>query len=220
MILSSSPTLVSVMMLFLCSSFSPLATSRLFGGKENTAFTLLKNPWKNKGTSYSAEEREKLGLHGLLPAGDAKPLDLKVEIAIAQLRKKATPIDKYIFLHTIQDSDETLFYAVLAKYTKETMPLVYTPTVGQACLEWSHIYRQTPRGLYIGLKDAGRVEQILANYPNKDIKVIVLTDGERILGLGDLGSNGMGIPIGKLALYSTCAGIHPEQVSHDDLLFA
>jgi malate dehydrogenase (oxaloacetate-decarboxylating)(NADP+) len=177
-----------------------------------SGYNLLKNPWKNKGTSFSDEERTKYGLHGLLPAGEPKTLDSKVEIAMGQLRKKSSPIEKYNFLHTIQDSDETLFYAILAKYTKETMPLVYTPTVGQACLEWSHVFRQQPRGVYISVKDAGNVEKILANYPNKDIKVIVLTDGERILGLGDLGANGMGIPIGKLALYTTCAGIHPEQV--------
>lgn len=138
-------------------------------------------------------------------------MEVKVENAITQLRKKATPLDKYIFLHTLQDSDETLFYAVLGKYTKETMPLVYTPTVGQACQEWSNIYRQTPRGLYISIKDKGRIFNILNSYPNKDIKVVVITDGERILGLGDLGCNGMGIPVGKLALYTTCAGIRPEQ---------
>jgi malate dehydrogenase (oxaloacetate-decarboxylating)(NADP+) len=177
-------------------------------------FNLAKNPWKNKGTSYSHYEREHHGLHGLVPAGEPKSLELKVEIAVQQMRKKALPIDKYNFLHTIQDSDETLFYAILTKYTAETMPLVYTPTVGQACEEWSHIYRQTPRGVYISLNDRGRVEQILANYPNKDIKAIVLTDGERILGLGDLGSNGMGIPIGKLSLYTALAGCHPEQVGN------
>ena len=135
---------------------------------------------------------------------------------MAQLRKKSTPLDKYIFLHTIQDSDEHLFYAILAAYTSETMPLVYTPTVGQACTEWSHIYRQTPRGVYISSKDRGHIKEILNNYPNKDIKVIVFTDGERILGLGDLGANGMGIPVGKLALYTTCAGIHPKHVSRLD----
>jgi malate dehydrogenase (oxaloacetate-decarboxylating)(NADP+) len=128
-----------------------------------------------------------------------------------QLRQKPTPLDKYTFLHTIQDSDETLFYAMLTKYTYEAMPLVYTPTVGQACQEWSHIYRQQPRGVYISVHDRGHVKEILNNYPNKDIKVIVFTDGERILGLGDLGANGMGIPVGKLALYTTCAGIDPKQ---------
>eukprot|EP00597_Dinobryon_sp_UTEXLB2267_P008115 CAMPEP_0170088140 /NCGR_PEP_ID=MMETSP0019_2-20121128/22464_1 /TAXON_ID=98059 /ORGANISM="Dinobryon sp., Strain UTEXLB2267" /LENGTH=515 /DNA_ID=CAMNT_0010306185 /DNA_START=167 /DNA_END=1714 /DNA_ORIENTATION=+ len=128
-----------------------------------------------------------------------------------QLRKKATPLDKYIHMHTIQDSDENLFYAMLVGHTQETMPFVYTPTVGQACQEWSHIYRHTPRGLYISLKDKGHIREALDNYPNQDIDVIVFTDGERILGLGDQGANGMGIPIGKLALYTACAGIHPAK---------
>lgn len=171
----------------------------------------------NKGTSFHEHERARF--RGLIPVGEPISMETKVEIALAQLRKKATPLDKYIFLHTIQDSDEHLFYAILAAHTSETMPLVYTPTVGQACQEWSHIYRQTPRGVYIGLKDRGHVKEILHNYPNKEIKVIVFTDGERILGLGDLGANGMGIPVGKLALYTTCAGIHPKHVSIIHLYF-
>jgi len=129
-----------------------------------------------------------------------------------QLRKKNSPIEKYIFLHTIQDADETLYYACLIRHTVEVMPFVYTPTVGQACQEWSTITRHLPRGVYIGLNDAGRVREILDNYPNKNIKVICMTDGERILGLGDQGSNGMGIPVGKLSLYVACAGINPSQV--------
>lgn len=107
---------------------------------------MLKNPFQNKGTSFTKAERDSLNLHGLVPAGEPLSLDVKVENAMVQLRKKAAPIDKYTFLHTIQDSDETLFYAILTRYTHETMPLIYTPTVGQACQEWSQIYRQTPRG--------------------------------------------------------------------------
>ncbi len=168
----------------------------------------------NKGTSFTVEERNHHGLRGLVPACDPLSLDDKVELAMIQLRKKTSPIEKYIFLHTLQDSDETLFYAVLLRHTSETMPLVYTPTVGQACQEWSHIYRQQPRGVYISLKDRGHVKEILNNHPLKEVKAIVFTDGERILGLGDLGANGMGIPVGKLALYTTCAGIHPKHVSH------
>jgi malate dehydrogenase (oxaloacetate-decarboxylating)(NADP+) len=175
-------------------------------------FHILKNPLLNKGTSFTHIERQDLHLEGLVPCGEPLSLDLKVELAMNQLRLKVNPLEKYIYLHTIQDSDETLFYAILGKYTAETMPLVYTPTVGQACQEWSHIHKQTPRGIYLGLHHLGKVHQVLSHYPlSHDIKVIVFTDGERILGLGDLGSNGMAIPIGKLALYTTCAGIHPSQ---------
>ena len=109
---------------------------------------------------------------------------------MSQLRKKTSPLEKYIFLHTIQDADETLFYAILVQHTTEVMPFVYTPTVGEACQEWGRIYRHTPRGLYLTLNDKGHIREILDNYPNKDIKTIVFTDGERILGLGDLGVNG------------------------------
>ena len=138
-------------------------------------------------------------------------LNQKVEMTLEQFRKKTSPLEKYIYLHTIQDADETLFFAVLVKYTEEVMPYVYTPTVGEACLQWSNIYRHTPRGLYLSIKDRGNIRQILDNWPQDDIRIIVVTDGERILGLGDLGCNGMGIPIGKLALYTTCAGIDPSK---------
>lgn len=137
--------------------------------------------------TFTINERDALRVRGLLPAGEPQSLDVKIEIAMSQLRRKATPIEKYIFLHTIQDADETLFYAILCKYTKETMPLVYTPTVGQACQEWGEIYRHTPRGFYVSLKDKGMIRNMLDNYPLQDVKAVVLTDGERILGLGDLG---------------------------------
>ncbi len=138
-------------------------------------------------------------------------LALDAQVAMAQLDKKTSDLEKYIFLHTIQDSDETLFYKILTTYTYKTLPFVYTPTVGEACQKWGEIYRHTPRGIYISSNDAGSIESVLDNHPHKNIKVIVVTDGERILGLGDLGVNGMGIPIGKLALYTACAGIHPDQ---------
>ena len=121
-----------------------------------------------------------------------------------------SPIEKYIYLHSIQDSEEALYFAALALHTPELMPIVYTPTVGEACQKWAKISRPMLRGLYIQSGDAGNVANILSNHPSKEIDVIVFTDGERILGLGDLGVNGMGIPVGKLALYSALAGIDPR----------
>lgn len=170
-----------------------------------------KLPSTNKAHGFTHEERLNTGMRGLYPGGVPFTLEQKVENAMEQLAKKPTDLDKYVFLHTIQDSDETLFYAILTTHTQKVMPFVYTPTVGEACQKWGEIYRHTPRGLYISMNDAGNIDSILDNHPHQDVKVIVVTDGERILGLGDLGVNGMGIPIGKLALYTACAGIHPEQ---------
>jgi malate dehydrogenase (oxaloacetate-decarboxylating)(NADP+) len=175
-------------------------------------FGWLKNPLWNKGSSFSANEREALGIKGLVPCGDPLPLDVKINVAMNQFATKSTPLEKYIFLHTMQDTDETLFYAMLIKHIAELTPYVYTPTVGEACQKWSSIYRQTLRGLYLSIHDAGNIKRILQNYPANNIKAIVVTDGERILGLGDLGVNGMGIPVGKMALYTACAGISPDQV--------
>jgi malate dehydrogenase (oxaloacetate-decarboxylating)(NADP+) len=127
-----------------------------------------------------------------------------------QVRAKEKDIDKYSLLQTLQDGSEALYYAMLMRHTRECMPLVYTPTVGQACTDWHKIYRHTPRGLYISLDDLGHVKEALENWPQKNVQCIVVTDGERILGLGDLGSNGMGIPVGKLALYTACGGIPPQ----------
>lgn len=176
---------------------------------EHSGYFKLKNPQVNKGTSFSYAEREAQGLDGLVPGGEPIPLSEKVAVAMEQLRQKSVPIEKHIFLQTIQDSDEVLYYAILISHTTEVMPLVYTPVVGEACQKWSHMYRQQPRGLYITLNHRGRIRRILDNYPIKDVKAIVFTDGERILGLGDLGANGMGIPVGKLALYTACAGVNP-----------
>jgi malate dehydrogenase (oxaloacetate-decarboxylating)(NADP+) len=116
-----------------------------------------------------------------------------------QLRKKTTPLEKYIYLSSIMDVSERLYYAILVKYTVEVMPIVYTPTVGLGCEHFSEIYRGTLRGMYFSIRDAGNIRHILDNWPTDDVEVIVVTDGERILGLGDLGVNGMGIPIGKSA---------------------
>jgi malate dehydrogenase (oxaloacetate-decarboxylating)(NADP+) len=187
---------------------------RLSGKMRGEGYNVFKIPLENRGISFSEQERVELGLECLLPAGTPESLYTKVRVSMGLLRQKPTGIERYKYLHAIRESDENLFYGMLAFRPNETLPVLDSPTVGQACLEWSRMYRErcSPRGLYLAVKHLGRIESILHNYPNKEIKVIVLTDGERILGLGDLGANGMGIPIGKLALYTACAGIHPEQV--------
>ena len=162
-----------------------------------------------KGTAFSLEERERFGLRGLLPA-EVCTQEVQVERTLANMRRKAYDIERYIFLASLQDRNERLFYQTLLENIEEIMPLIYTPTVGQACKEFAHIFRQA-RGFHITVEDRGSIREILRNWPESDIRMIVVTDGERILGLGDLGANGMGIPLGKLALYVGCAGIQPSQ---------
>jgi len=169
---------------------------------------LIRDPELNKGTAFSEEERLALGISGLLPPR-VHSIDEQVERVLWNLRKKPTDMERYIFLTSLQDRNKTLFYRVLVDNVEDLMPIVYTPTVGQACLEYGHIFRR-PRGIYITLQDKGRVAELLGNWPSKDIRIIVVTDGERILGLGDLGADGMGIPVGKLSLYTACGGIHPS----------
>lgn len=193
------------------SPSSILLSATTSGSSNRVGYHLARTPSLNKGSSFSIEERKALGVRGLFPAGEPLSLEVKVAVALEQLNFKSSTLEKYIFLHTLQDSDETLYYALLCRHTSLIMPFVYTPTVGEACQKWAQIFRHTPRGLYLSSGDAGHVRDILDNWPSDDIKVIVVTDGERILGLGDLGVNGMGIPIGKLALYTACAGIHPSQ---------
>lgn len=172
-------------------------------------FDVLHDGSLNKSVAFTKEEREQLGLRGLLPYSIADQ-DIQVTRVMHGIRRKAYDIERYILLSSLQDRNEKLFYRVVIDYIEEIMPLIYTPTVGQACKEFSHIFRRS-KGFYITPDDRGEISTILDNWPEKDIRVIVVTDGQRILGLGDLGANGMGIPIGKLALYSAGAGIHPSQ---------
>jgi len=174
----------------------------------STGVALLRDPDLNKGTAFTEEEREILGLRGLLPPV-VQPMEVQIMRVLENFRRKPTDIEKYIYLIGLQDRHKTLFYRVVMDYIEEMMPIIYTPTVGQACLEYGHIFRR-PRGIFISAKDRGRMPQLLRNWPYRDIRIIVVTDGERILGLGDLGADGMGIPVGKLALYTACAGIHPS----------
>jgi malate dehydrogenase (oxaloacetate-decarboxylating)(NADP+) len=169
---------------------------------------LLHNPRLNKSTAFTEAERDAFGLVGLIPEG-VDTDELQLQRVHFQLGQKPTDLEKYIFLSALQDNDETLYYKVLMSDPAQFMPLVYTPTVGEACQKFSHIFRR-PRGLYLSIRRRGRLRDILHNWPEEDVRFVVVTDGERILGLGDLGANGMGIPIGKLALYTACAGVPPH----------
>ncbi len=170
---------------------------------------ILHDPIRNKGTAFTEDERRALNLEGLLPPRVHTMAEQELRV-LGNLRAKPTDLEKYLYLIALQDRNENLFYRVVMNHLEEIMPLIYTPTVGKACQEFQHIYRK-PRGMYISLHDKGRVRELLRNWPHKNARIIVVTDGERILGLGDLGADGMGIPIGKLSLYTACAGIPPWQ---------
>jgi len=168
---------------------------------------ILHDPLRNKGTAFTEADREALHLTGLLPPRVHSPAEQELRV-LNNIRNRPTDLSRYLYLISLQDRNEILFYRVVMNNIEEMMPLIYTPTVGQACQEFQHIYRK-PRGFYISWRDRGNIKEILKNWPHQGARIIVATDGERILGLGDLGADGMGIPIGKLALYSACAGIHP-----------
>ena len=169
---------------------------------------VLRDPALNRGTAFTEAERDALNLRGLLPPHVATQAD-QVARVLKNLRSRSTELEKFVDLAALHDRNETLFFRVLMDHPDEMTPIVYTPTVGLACQQFGHIY-QRPRGIFVSAKDRGRVAQVLANWPRRDVKIIVVSDGERILGLGDLGSNGMGIPVGKLSLYTACAGVPPN----------
>jgi malate dehydrogenase (oxaloacetate-decarboxylating)(NADP+) len=170
---------------------------------------ILHDPIRNKGTAFTQADRKALQLTGLLPPRVHSPAEQELRV-LGNVRSKPTDLSRYLYLISLQDRNETLFYRVVMNNIEEMMPLIYTPTVGAACQEFQHMYRR-PRGFYVSSNDRGNIREILNNWPHKNPKIIVITDGERILGLGDLGADGMGIPIGKLSLYTACAGIHPAE---------
>ncbi len=170
---------------------------------------LLRDPMLNKGLAFTPEERKALRLEGLLPV-HVFSLQAQVQRVIENVRAKPSDLEKYIYLTGIHERNKTLFFRVLIDHMAEVMPIVYTPTVGKACQEYSHIFRSSHEGLFMAASFKGRMKEVLKNWPRKDIRIIVVTDGERILGLGDLGADGMGIPVGKLMLYNACAGVHPQ----------
>jgi malate dehydrogenase (oxaloacetate-decarboxylating)(NADP+) len=170
---------------------------------------LLRDPALNKGSAFTTAERAAFALDGLL-APRVYTIEEQVALVLENLRRLPTPLEKYIALEGLHNRNETLFFRTIVDHPDEIVPLVYTPTVGAACQQFSHIV-QRPRGVFITPEHRGRIAQVLRNWPQRELAIIVVTDGGRILGLGDLGANGMGIPIGKLVLYSACAGVEPTR---------
>jgi malate dehydrogenase (oxaloacetate-decarboxylating) len=175
----------------------------------HNALVVLGNPLANRGTAFTLEQRRALGLDGLLPTA-VETLDQQVARAYGAFSRYTDDLGKHIYVRQLQDTNEVLFYRLLVDHVEELLPIVYTPTVGQACMQFSHIYRRA-RGLFLSYPQCDRLPELLRNRPRVDVDVIVVTDGERILGLGDQGVGGLGIPIGKLSLYSAIGGIHPAR---------
>jgi malate dehydrogenase (oxaloacetate-decarboxylating)(NADP+) len=179
----------------------------LHTGAGKRGVDVLEDPTLNKSTAFTEAERQALGLVGLVP-DVTEPEDLQLRRVMRQLGHKTTDLDRYIYLVNLLDHDETLFYRTVMSDPARFLPIVYDPTIGEACLKFGHIFRG-PRGMYLSIKRRGHVKEVLRNWPVKDVRFICVTDGGRILGLGDLGANGMGIPIGKLQLYTAAAGVPP-----------
>src|SRR5690242_1998755 len=177
-----------------------------FNGKRG--IDVLRDPELNKSTAFTETEKQELGIVGLVP-DVTETEDVQLSRVLMQLGHKTTDLDRYIYLVNLLDHDETLFYRTVMSDPARFLPIVYDPTIGEACMKFGHIYRRT-RGMYLSITHKGRVKEVLRNWPVKDVRVICVTDGGRILGLGDLGANGMGIPIGKLQLYTACAGVPPQ----------
>jgi malate dehydrogenase (oxaloacetate-decarboxylating)(NADP+) len=169
---------------------------------------LLLDPALNKSTAFTEDEKRALGIVGLVP-DVTETEDLQLSRVMMQLGQKTTDLDRYIYLVNLLDHNETLFYRTVMSDPARFLPIVYDPTIGEACLKFGHIYRQA-RGMYLSMNRRGKVKDVLKNWPQKDVRFICVTDGGRILGLGDLGANGAGIPIGKLELYTACAGVPPQ----------
>src|SRR5271166_694788 len=188
---------------------TPLPSTPIGRSNIPRGMDLLNRQGLNKGTAFTQEERTEFGLHGLLPP-QVETLDEQLVRAYEAYERKDDDLERHIYLRALQDTNEVLFYRVLLDHIEEMTPLVYTPVVAQACEQFSHIYRR-PRGLFVSYPLRNAIPALLRNRPNPDVDVIVVTDGERILGIGDQGVGGLGIPIGKLSLYSLIGGIHPSR---------
>src|SRR5271157_4123582 len=183
-----------------------MTASKTGAGKHGV--DVLHDPSLNKSTAFTEAERQALGLVGLVPDA-TEPEDLQLRRVMQQLGHKTTDLDRYIYLINLLDHDETLFYRTIMSDPARFLPIVYDPTIAEACLKFGHIFRG-PRGMYLSMTRRGHVKEVLRNWPVKDVRVICVTDGGRILGLGDIGANGMGIPIGKLQLYTAAAAVPPR----------